>query len=47
MREKILEALARGYCDKCNEQKTFDAYLITSMAEEVEKLFESLQLRRK
>jgi hypothetical protein len=37
-KEKVREAMARGYCTKRNENKVLDANLIEDMAEEVMKL---------
>lgn len=37
IKDRIAQALARGYCDSKNEMKTLDADLIFSMTEEVMK----------
>lgn len=32
---EITEACARGYCDECNEHKTIDPDLVSSIVKEV------------
>jgi hypothetical protein len=42
-KDEILQALARGYCDERNESKILDHDLITSMADEVMKVLQSMK----
>lgn len=43
MKDKILGALARGYCHKDNSNKVLDDKLINAMCEEVLKIIKDLE----
>lgn len=46
MKEKILQALARGYCHEDNSNKVLDEKLINAMADEVLKIIDKSNDRK-